>query len=63
MVANGARPFGHTWVHRNPAHDEGCYAIEDGMVEPHPDNLAKINANQSMAQVINVDFKNKKRLD
>lgn len=58
MVAQGARPIGHTWMHRNPMHDEGCYAVDEGIVDPHP-----AAPQPKLAEVIHVDFKNKKRLD
>jgi hypothetical protein len=58
LVARGARPWAHTWMHRNPMHDEGCYAVEDGVVDPHP-----AAPQPKLAEVIHVDFKNKKRLD
>lgn len=61
LVAKGVRPIGFTWQHRNPLDDMDCPMVEEGAVEPHPD-APKLSGGQ-FGQVINVDFKNKKRLD
>jgi hypothetical protein len=61
LIEDGAPAFFHHWMHRTPEHDNDCPLMDESpSLKPNP---ANVNRNQSMAQVINVDFKNKKRLD
>ena len=66
FIEDGAPPFFHHWMHRTPEHDNDCPLMgETSSLKPNPANVnsKNENSNQSMAQVINVEFKNKKRLD
>jgi hypothetical protein len=68
LLAIGRTEKGHNWIHKNPDNELVCPHIYTGKIArtvPDPEAVEKHPAvlSKQLADVINVDFVNKKRVD